>query len=60
MLRFNRGIVAISISLKNFDLKQCGDDSSLDNNLDPFYNTDKCDRKTTKVNILFISIINFK
>ncbi|CAF0705407.1 unnamed protein product [Brachionus calyciflorus] len=55
-----RGVVSVSISLNNFDLKQCGetentenDDSIISQNKtqkkynDPFFNTDKCDRQTT-------------
>ncbi|RNA23662.1 G-coupled receptor -like protein [Brachionus plicatilis] len=49
-----RGVVSISISLNNFDLKQCGEseDAEEDSNStekydDPFFNTDKCDREST-------------
>lgn len=51
-----RGYISYSVSMNSFDLKQCGVDSNTHQdtnglivNLDnPFYNTDKCDRKTTE------------
>lgn len=49
-----KGVVSISISLNNFDLKQCGESDEENSNLtekydDPFFNTDKCDRESTIV-----------
>lgn len=48
-----RGVLSLTISMKNFDLEQCGENSnhSLSNGNvntdDPFYDTDKCDPVTT-------------
>lgn len=44
----------MSISLNNFDLKQCGDDGYDENRSDtrfrdPFYGTDKCENESTRV-----------
>lgn len=55
-----RGVVSVSISLNNFDLKQCGESeiseenwNSTEKSEDPFFNTDKCDRQSTIVFFIF-------
>jgi hypothetical protein len=67
IFKISRGVVAISISLNNFDLKQCGvsheNETETEHNSenlfsdsssrdhDPFYDTDMCDRDTTQVKL---------